>query len=276
MKRLNLKRIGCLVLTLMFMFLVNVKVNAADYPMFTDYLNQQIYLGVNDYTEGQIDINCYNNIYKNCTISVIQGNVEAYYVSEETVTSMGNTRTKVHFKMRALPAMNTVWETVTLRYTLEYVDGTETKTCTHDETVQARILDSDHRYDPAEHDGYSEENYDPSSQGGDASGVYGDPDTLVQILNPNTGVGAVVFDFAKLVAAILTFISVIFIGVNIIMARGNGEQRSSTMQGLMYVAIGVIILTVVLYIYSMLAGLMGDPEADIDDLNVNITAGEGE
>ncbi|MCQ2911496.1 MAG: hypothetical protein MJ244_04825 [Clostridia bacterium] len=109
---------------------------------------------------------------------------------------------------------------------------------------------------------------------GDDVTLYGDPDDLSRILDVNDGVGKVVYDFALLVAAILTFLGIMWVGVNIVMARANGEQRSSSMQGLMYIVIGIIILDIVLVLYGLLGDLVGDPESEVDELDVTVVGGD--
>ena len=68
----------------------------------------------------------------------------------------------------------------------------------------------------------------------------------------------------RIIAAILTFACTIFIGANIVFARSRAEERSSSMQGLMYIAIGIIILDCVVLIYGLLSGMIGDPVKDLD------------
>lgn len=114
---------------------------------------------------------------------------------------------------------------------------------------------------------------DDDSDGDDVT-LYGDPDDLSRILDVNDGVGKVVYDFALLVAAILTFLGIMWVGVNIVMARANGEQRSSSMQGLMYIVIGIIILDIVLVLYGLLGDLVGDPESEVDQLDVTVVGGD--
>lgn len=112
----------------------------------------------------------------------------------------------------------------------------------------------------------------PESEDGDASGVYGDPDTLFSLFRITdddetaTSLGGVIYDFAKVIAAILTFACVIMVGINIIQAKGKGEERSSAMTGLMYITIGVIILDCAVLIFSLLNGLAGDPVEDLDSI----------
>ena len=103
--------------------------------------------------------------------------------------------------------------------------------------------------------------------GGELSGTYGDPEDLAAVLSVNGGVGEVVFDFLKLIAIILTFGCLCFLGVNLMINREKAEDRASTMMGLKYIMIGVLLLDVVLLIYAMVDGLMGNQEDEIAEFN---------
>lgn len=119
-------------------------------------------------------------------------------------------------------------------------------------------------------DGYGGEDYVDADGDGrndninwEGSGVYGDPEDLAHILSPNGGVGEVIFDFFKLVAVILTFGCLCFLGVNLMINREKAEDRASTMTGFKFIAIGVLLLDVVLLIYTLVDGLMGNQEDEV-------------
>lgn len=57
------------------------------------------------------------------------------------------------------------------------------------------------------------------------------------------------------VSAIILYVSIIIIGLNLIIYRNKEEERTNTMTGILYIAIGCFILTSAHFIYDFLMSI---------------------
>ena len=287
LKKISVMCVACLV----FMFTLTATAHAAATVTWTGDRSggaNVAHLGVNNYVGLPIKVDVgANGSLKSIEVSIGSGPAE---ISGRSKTYTSGQSTTFTPKARVYGDGGNFTLVVKVEYTTR--NGEQASdTITLD--IQNQMDPNDSTYNPEKHAGMSEDEYiahldehgvfnpdadpntgddddDDDDDGGSGSGTYGDPDDLINVLSPTDGVGKVIFDFAIIVAMILTFLAVLFVGVNIIMARGNGEQRSSSMQGLMYIVIGVIILDIVLAAYGLINGLVGDPESEVDQLNVTI------
>ena len=97
----------------------------------------------------------------------------------------------------------------------------------------------------------------------------GSPDDLTTLLNPNGNIGKIVYDVLKIVAAILTFVMVITVGINIILARHKADQRNNSMTGFLFIIVGIILLDVALILYSFFGSSIGNLSKQVGEVTEN-------
>lgn len=104
----------------------------------------------------------------------------------------------------------------------------------------------------------------------------GSPDDIGALLDHEGNIGKLVHDFLKIVAAILTFVAVITVGINIILARHKADQRNNSMSGFMYIIIGIILLDVVLLLYNFFDDTIGNLSEQVGEVSSESEETNGE
>ena len=82
----------------------------------------------------------------------------------------------------------------------------------------------------------------------------GDPLEIEQVIE---GIAPMILEYVRPISAILVFIAIMVIGLNIIIKRNKPDERSGLMMGLMTIAIGVLIIGAVGLIYSFIMSIAG-------------------